>query len=68
MTQRIHVVAAIKGNETEFWAAATQRSDALAAVQQLLGPGWTATTILDWHLTPERVVTLKLRTNSVRKL
>jgi len=50
MTQRIHVVAAIKGNETEFWAAATQRSDALAAVQQLLGPGWTATTILDWHL------------------
>ena len=64
----IYVVAATKGNETEFWAAATRRGDALAAVQQLLAPGWAATSIMDWRLTPKRVAALKLRTDSVCKL
>jgi len=64
----IYVVAATKDNKTEFWAAAVRRGDALAAVQQLLAPGWTAATIMDWRLTPERVAALKIRTNDVRKL
>jgi hypothetical protein len=64
----IYVVAVTKDNEIEFWAAATRRSDALAAVQQLLAPGWTATSIMDWRLTPMRIAALKFRTNSVSKL
>jgi hypothetical protein len=66
--QRIYVVAATKDNKTEFWAAATGRSAALATVQRLLAPGWTATTIMDWRLPSERVVALKLPANGVRKL
>lgn len=66
--QRIYVVAATTGNKTEFWAAATRRNDALAAVQQLLAPRWTAVAVMDWRLTPERAAALKLRRNSVCKL
>jgi hypothetical protein len=63
----IYVVAATKDGKTEFWAAATRRERAAAAVQQLLPAGWTAI-LLGWRLTPEKVAELKLRSNSVRKL
>ena len=61
-------MAATKDDKTEFWATATERITALAAVQQKLPPGWTATNVMDWRLTPERVSALKLPTNGVRKL
>lgn len=64
---RVYVVAATKDGQTEFWAAATPRARAAAAVQRLLPLGWTAF-ITGWRLTPRKVAELSMRTNSVRKL
>jgi hypothetical protein len=36
----VHVVLALKGTQTEIWAAATPRSEALEAVQAMLRRGW----------------------------
>jgi hypothetical protein len=37
----VHVVSAIKGDQSEFWAAAAPRGVAVAQVQQLLPlDGW----------------------------
>jgi hypothetical protein len=39
----IYVVQAIKGDQTEYWAAATIREKAVTAVEKELGDGWTVT-------------------------
>ena len=39
----IYVVVAKKDNTIEYWAAATVREEAVAAVEKELLPGWTAT-------------------------
>ena len=64
---RIYVVAATKDGQTEFWAAATRRGSAAAAVQQLLPLGWTAV-VTGWHLAPGKVAEFNMRANSVRKI
>ena len=60
---RIYVVAATKGGQTEFWAAATPRKTAAAEVQQLLPTGWMAVPT-GWRLTPEKVAQLNMPANS----
>jgi hypothetical protein len=64
----VHVVLALKGAHTEIWAAATPRSEALQAVQGMLGKGWKAIRIIETRLTTDRVASLKLRPNGVRKI
>jgi hypothetical protein len=63
----IYVVIAKKDNAIEYWAAATVRDEAVAAVEKELLPGWAAT-LTRRHLTAYRATRLKMRPNSVRKL
>jgi hypothetical protein len=63
----IHVVVAKKDNAIEYWAAATVRDEAVAAVEKELLPGWNAM-LTRRHLTAHRATRLKMRPNSVRKL
>jgi hypothetical protein len=64
----VHLVLALKGAKSEIWAAATPRSDAVQAVQLMLGKGWNAIRIVETRLPPERVASLKLLPNGVQKL
>ena len=64
----VYVVLALRGAESELWAAATPRSDALQAVQAKLGEGWKAIRILETRLTTDKVAALGLRPNGVRQL
>lgn len=64
----VHVVLALNGTQSEIWAAATRRSDALEAVQAMLGKDWKAVRIIETRLTADRVAALKLRPGGVRKL
>jgi hypothetical protein len=66
-TGDVHIVAASKDSQTEYWIAATRREEAVAAAQQLLAPGWTAT-LTDRRISPAQVAVLHLRPNGVRKL
>ncbi len=63
----VYIVATTKGHQTEYWAAATPREEAVAAVQQLLTPGWTAA-LTERRITPKQVAVLHMRPNDVRKL
>jgi hypothetical protein len=63
----IYVVQAIKGRQTEYWAAATIREKAVTAVEKELGDGWTVT-LTDRRLTGQRLSKLRLRPNSVQRL
>ena len=63
----VFIVAATKDSQTEYWVAATRREEAVAAVQQLLVPGWTAT-LADRRISPAQIAVLHLRPNGVRKL
>jgi hypothetical protein len=63
----VYVVAGIHGGNVEYWAAAVPRKKAAQEVQNILGPEWK-TKLLDWQLTPERLATLNLTRNSVRKI
>ena len=63
----VHIVAATKDSLTEYWVAATRREEAVAAVQQLLEPGWAAS-ITDRRISPRQAAVLHLRPNDVRKL
>ncbi len=63
----VSIVVAAKRGKVEYWAAATAREAAVAAVEQFLAPRWKAT-LTSRHLTPEQVAELKLRPNGVRKL
>jgi hypothetical protein len=66
-TGDVQIVAATKDSQTEYWVAATRPEEAVAAVQQLLVPGWTAT-LTDRRISPKQVAVLHLRPNGVRKL
>lgn len=63
----IYVVVASNGEQSEFWAAATPRARAAAAVRQLLPHGWTAK-CTGWSLSPDKTADLRMCANSVRKL
>jgi hypothetical protein len=63
----VFIVAATKDGQTEYWAAATRRQEAVAAVLERLPPGWKATLTVG-RLTVEEVEALKLRSNGVRQL
>ena len=63
----ICIVMAKKDDAIEYWAAATVREKAVAAVEKQLLPGWTAI-LTRRHLTAHRATRLKMRPNTVRKL
>jgi hypothetical protein len=63
----IYVVVAKNENTIEYWAAATVRENAVAAVEKELLPGWTAM-LTRRRLTTHRATRLNMRPNSVRKL
>jgi len=63
----IYVVAATKDNTTLYWATATQREDAVTAVELLLGPGW-AVALTERRITPAQGAVLRLRDNDIREL
>jgi hypothetical protein len=63
----ICIVVAKKDNTIEYWAAATVRDKAVAAVEKELPPGWTVR-LTRRHLTTQRATRLNMRRNSVRKL
>jgi hypothetical protein len=63
----VYIVSATKNGQTEFWAAATPRQDAAAAVQRVLPAGWRAV-FLGWRLNSTKSRALKMSSNSVRKL
>jgi len=63
----VYIVTATKNGRTEFWAAATPRHHAAAAVQRVLQPGWRIM-FLGWRLSPTVAAALKMSSNSVRKL
>ena len=63
----IYVINATEDGQSEFWAAAAPRRTAAAQVQQLLPPGWTATS-MGWRLGRARAAELRMRPDSVRKL
>jgi hypothetical protein len=63
----IYVVQAKKGNTIEYWAAATIKEKAVAAVEKELGPGWSGT-LTDRRLTGQRLSKLRMLPNSVQKL
>jgi hypothetical protein len=63
----IYVVRAIKGDQIEYWAAATIREKAVAAVEKELGASWVVT-LTDRRLTGQRLSKLRLRPNSVQRL
>ena len=63
----IYIVQAVSGDVTEYWAAATLQENAVAAVEKELGPGWIVT-LTDRRLTNQRLSTLKMLPNTVRKL
>ena len=62
----IYIVQAMSGDVTEYWAAATLQENA-AAVEKELGPGWIVI-LTDRRLTNQRLSTLKMLPNTVRKL
>lgn len=63
----VYVVTATRSGTIEYWAAATRREEAAAAVQAVLAPGWTAT-LTERRVAITKVAALKLRLNSVRQL
>jgi hypothetical protein len=63
----IYVVRAIKDGQAEYWAAATLREKAVAAVKKELGEGWTVT-LTDRRLTGQRLSKLRIRPSGVQKL
>ncbi len=54
----IYVVAATKGAETRYWAAAMPQHRAVDEVQRQLPPGWRAI-LTDHRLTPEQIAELE---------
>jgi len=67
IARAVYIVTATKSGQTEFWAAATSRHHAAAAVQRVLPPGWRIM-FLGWQLSPTKAAALKMSANSVRKL
>jgi hypothetical protein len=63
----VYVVAATKGSETRYWAAAVPQHRAVDEVQRLLAPGWRAI-LTDHSLSPEQIAELKIHSNRVREL
>jgi len=63
----VYVVAATKGGETRYWAAAVPQHRAVDEVQRQLAHGWRVI-LTDRRLTPEDIAELKIRSNSVQEL
>jgi hypothetical protein len=63
----IYVVATTKDGKTEYWAAATVRAEAVAAVRRQLTGEWTVT-LTERRLTSQKIRALKLGPNAVCRL
>jgi hypothetical protein len=63
----IYVVEAMRNGAVQYWAAATLRQNAVAAVVEKMGPEWVVT-LTKRRLTNQRLSILKMRPNTVRKL
>src|SRR6185437_2499340 len=62
-----HVVEATKDGQTEYWAVATHRDDALVVVGSQMSSDWNLV-LTERFLTGKQVADLRLMHNSVRKL
>jgi hypothetical protein len=62
-----YVVAAMMGDLTQYWAAATQSKEAIVAVQLHVGPSW-AVQLTNRRLSNAQVESLSLRRDEVRRL
>jgi hypothetical protein len=65
--RNVHVVEATKDGQTEYWAAATHREDAITAVRCLVDPDWDLV-VTERRLTRKKCAELKMRHNSAREL
>jgi hypothetical protein len=63
----VYVVAATKGGETRYWAAAVPQHRAVDEVAHQLVRGWRVI-LTDRHLTSEQIAELKIHPNTVREL
>jgi hypothetical protein len=63
----IYVVEAMRNGAVQYWAAATLRQNAVAAVVEKMGPECVVT-LTKRRLTNQRLSILKMRPNTVRKL
>ena len=63
----IYVVQAKRDDQIEYWAAATIKEKAVAAVEKELGPGWIVA-LTDRRLTGQRLSKLRMCPNTVQKL
>ena len=65
----VHVVTAIRAGETEYWAVASSRDEAVALVQSKIGPLWKAY-LSARRLTADQIAVLNVRLGekSVHKL
>jgi hypothetical protein len=63
----LYVVAAKGENRLEYWVAATERDEAVPAVERVLEPLWSAT-LTEKALTRHQVRSMKMPLNGVRKL
>jgi hypothetical protein len=63
----IHVVAATKDGQTQFWAAALPLHEVLAQVALEVGDGW-ALTVTTKRLTVQKAAALNMRSNSIRRI
>jgi hypothetical protein len=63
----VYVLAATKGGETRYWAAAVPQHRAVDEVARQLADGWHVI-LTDRHLTPEQIAELKIRSNTAREL
>jgi hypothetical protein len=67
LAEGVYVVVATGHGETEYWAAATSREEAVAAVQGQLPPDWTVKLTVS-RITVERAASLNLQPNGVKQL
>jgi hypothetical protein len=67
VSRGIYVVEAMKDGAVEYWAAATLRENAVAAVAKQLGSEWIVM-LTERRLTNQRPSILKMLPNTVRKL
>ncbi len=64
--RRVHVIQATKDGQTEHWAAAADREDAVAIVRKLVGAEWSLVLTDDRPLSKQ--LAKRMRHNTVRKL
>jgi hypothetical protein len=63
----VYIVAATKDGKTDYWAAAVPQANALAAVRDMVAPGWQLS-LTNRRLSQDQVRELEIEPRSVRQL